>query len=154
MNSRAKKVTKPIWSEDEKNAPIAFRMLLCGDETNGTHVIFEDLVAPGMGPNRHIHHLQDETFFFLEGQFDVEIDGQLFHFGPGDIGFVPKGSIHTFKNVGETPGRLRYIFTPALDIENMFEEIQNALVVEKLSPEEAIEIINKFEGQEVVGPPL
>ena len=69
---------------------------------------------------RHVHHGQDETFFFLEGSFDVEIDGVLYRMEPGDVGFVPREAVHAFKNVGTTKGRIRYIFSPALKIEEMF----------------------------------
>nr|WP_298297761.1 cupin domain-containing protein [uncultured Litoreibacter sp.] len=76
--------------------------------------VFEDIVAPGVEPGRLIHHDQDETFIFLEGTFDVEIDGVLYQMEPGDIGFVPRETVHAFKNVGSTPGRLRYVFSLAL----------------------------------------
>ena len=58
---------------------ITFRVLLSGTQTGGTHAVFEDIVQPGVGPGRHIHHEQDETFLFEEGDFDVEIDGALLH---------------------------------------------------------------------------
>ncbi len=69
---------------------ITLRVLLSGSQTNGSHAIFEDIVEPGVGPGRHIHHGQDETFFFLEGAFDAEIGGVFYHMEPGDIGFVPR----------------------------------------------------------------
>ncbi|MGI9475578.1 MAG: cupin domain-containing protein, partial [Hyphomicrobiaceae bacterium] len=58
---------------------ITLKVLLSGEHTNGKIAAFEDVVQPGIGPGRHIHEDQDETFFFLEGQFDVEVDGQLNH---------------------------------------------------------------------------
>ncbi len=56
---------------------IIMKVLLSGSESNGLQEIFEDIVEPGVGPPRHIHHEQDETFIFLEGTFDVEIDGKV-----------------------------------------------------------------------------
>ena len=43
---------------------ITQRILLSGDDTNGTLSVFEDIVQPGIGPGRHIHNHQDETFLF------------------------------------------------------------------------------------------
>lgn len=40
--------------------------------------------------------------FFLEGQFDVEVAGELYHIKEGDVAFVPRGTAHAFKNIGNT----------------------------------------------------
>lgn len=132
---------------------ITLRILLTGDQTGGTMEMFEDIVQPGIGPGRHIHHHQDETFFFLEGTFDVEIDGKPHHMTPGDVAFVPRGTVHAFKNVGDTPGRLRYIFSPALQAEAMFRAFHAALTADALTPDEMARIA-KAHCQEFVGPPL
>ena len=132
---------------------ITLRVLLSGSQTNGSHAIFEDIVQPGIGPGRHIHHGQDETFLFLEGQFDVEIGGTLYQMEPGDVGFVPRETVHAFKNVGQTPGRLRYIFSPALHVEEMFRAFFDAQAADDLSFEKMTEIAEAH-GQSFVGPPL
>ena len=132
---------------------ITLRVLLSGDQTDGALAVFEDIVEPGIGPGRHIHHGQDETFFFLEGQFDVEIDGTLFHMEPGDVGFVPRDTVHAFKNVGSTPGRLRYVFSPALTIEKMFLSFYEAQQAGTLELAD-MERIASEHGQTFVGPPL
>lgn len=99
---------------------LTVKVLLTALETGGIKAVFEDIVEPSVGPGRYIHHEQDETFIFIEGTFDVEIEGQLFKMNAGDSAFIPKGAIHAWKNVGKYQGRLRYIFSPALDIEQMF----------------------------------
>ena len=132
---------------------ITLRILLTGDQTGGTMEVFEDIVHPGVGPARHIHHNQDETFFFLDGAFDVEIDGQLHHMTPGDVAFVPRGTVHAFKNVGDTAGRLRYVFSPALQAEAMFRAFHAAQTSGALTQDEMARIA-KAHCQEFVGPPL
>lgn len=132
---------------------ITLRVLLSGSQTNGMQAIFEDIVAPGVGPGRHIHHGQDETFFFLEGTFDVEIDGVLYRMEPGDIGFVPRETIHAFKNVGSTPGRLRYVFSPALRMEEMFRALHQEQGYGPLSEATMMQVASDH-GQTFVGPPL
>ena len=132
---------------------ITLRILLSGTQTKGNLAIFEDIVEPGIGPGRHIHHHQDETFFFLEGDFIAEVDGKLYNFKPGDVAFIPKGTVHAFKNVGKERGRLRYVFTPAKTIEAMFREFYEVLEQGDLSFEEMAKISLKH-GQEFVGPPL
>lgn len=132
---------------------ITLKVLLSGAQTDGSHAVFEDIVEPGVGPGRHIHHGQDETFFFLEGQFDVEVGGVLHHMEPGDVALVPRGTVHAFKNAGETRGRLRYVFSPALTVEEMFRAFYAAQEEGGPSPEKMAEIALEH-GQEFVGPPL
>ena len=132
---------------------IELRVLLSGSDTDGSHAVFEDIVEPGVGPGRHVHHGQDETFFFLEGSFDVEIDGTLYHMEPGDIGFVPRETVHAFKNVGVSRGRIRYIFSPALEIEEMFRAFYDAQEADGLTEQTMVKIA-KAHGQSFAGPPL
>lgn len=132
---------------------ITLRVLLSGADTAGTHAVFEDIVEPGVGPGRHIHLEQDETFFILEGTFDIEVDGTRHHVEAGDVAFVPRGTVHAFKNVGRSRGRLRYVFSPALSIEEMFRAFFAAMQAGTLGPESMADIAREH-GQEFVGPPL
>ena len=132
---------------------ITLRIFLIGEETDGTQEVFEDIVQSGVGPGRHIHHDQDETFFFLEGDFIVEIDGVVHEMSPGDVAFIPRGSIHAFKNVGESEGRLRYIFSPALKMEAMFRAFQEAAQGGEITETQMTDIASAY-GQTFVGPPL
>jgi len=128
-------------------------VLLSGEHKDGNQAVFEDIVEPGVGPGRHIHHHQDEIFFFLEGDFIAEVGGERLEFKEGDVAFIPRGTVHAFKNVGNTPGRLRYIFSPAHTIEDMFREFYAAFDKGNLTFEKMSEISLKH-GQEFVGPPL
>ncbi len=132
---------------------ITLRILLSGNDTNGAQEVFEDIVQPNIGPPRHIHEHQDETFFFLEGDFIAEIDGTLYEMSAGDVAFIPRGTVHAFKNVGSTAGRLRYIFTPALKMEKMFRAFHAALDGGALSADDMAKIAHQ-NGQTMVGPPL
>lgn len=132
---------------------ITFRVLLSGSRTGGTHAVFEDIVQPGQGPGRHIHHDQDETFLFEYGAFDVEIAGVRHHMKPGDVGFVPRGTVHAFRNVGTTPGRIRYVMSPAGKFEEMVEAFFALGGGAQPSQEEMARVALEH-GQEFVGPPL
>ena len=82
----------------EINDGVKAKVLLRSSDTNGEIAVFEDVVDAGAsGPPLHIHHKQDETFLFLEGEFDVEIDGKRYQAKPGDIVFVPRGTLHSWK---------------------------------------------------------
>ncbi len=150
----------PITHKDYKSSEtfdfpgaITLRILLTGEDTDGAQEVFEDIVQPGIGPGRHIHHDRDEAFFFLEGDFSVEIDGVVHEMSPGDVAFVPRGSVHAFKNVGTTEGRLRYIFSPALKMEAMFRAFHKAALGGEITETQMSEIASTH-GQTFVGPPL
>jgi mannose-6-phosphate isomerase-like protein (cupin superfamily) len=132
---------------------ITLKVLLTGNQTNGSSAVFEDVVQPGVGPGRHIHHHQDEIFFFLEGEFEVEIAGTRSSVEPGDVAFIPRGTVHAFKNVGADAGRLRYVFSPSLTVEEMFREMFSAQGQGGLTISAMSEIALRH-GQEFVGPPL
>ena len=132
---------------------ITLRVLLSGSQTGGSHAVFADIVEPGIGPGRHIHHEQDETVFFLDDNFVVEVGGVLLHVEAGDIAFIPTGTVHAFKNVGTARGRVRYVFSPALSAEAMFQEFFSALEGGSFSEDIMAEIASRH-GQEFVGPPI
>lgn len=134
---------------------VKVKILLRSADTNGVHAIFEDTIEPGAsGPARHIHHKQDETFLFLKGEFELEVEGKRYRVKPGDVAFVPRGTAHGWKHIGNEIGVFRYIFSPALNIEDMFQDLHELRVAGKSGEDEMNAIVLKYPDQEVVGPPL
>ncbi len=43
---------------------------------------------------RHDHKGEDEFFYVLKGQFDLELDGGKISIGPGEFAVVPRGVSH------------------------------------------------------------
>ena len=79
---------------------------LSGKDTGGTLALWTEITQPGGGPPPHYHENEDETFLVQEGRFGFFRDGRWEELGPGGIAFMPRNVIHTFKNVGDSPGRL------------------------------------------------
>jgi quercetin dioxygenase-like cupin family protein len=86
---------------------------LTGEETGGKFAQFTVVTPPGGGPPPHHHAAEDEWFFVLEGSVSFLAQGQWREVAPGGIAFVPRKSVHTFKNVGTTPLRLLVTTSPA-----------------------------------------
>ena len=84
-----------------------------GESTGGSLVLLENLTAPGGGPPPHIHTREDEFFYVLDGTFEVRIGDELHALGPGGYAYVPRGTVHNFRNTAKTPSRLLVGFTPA-----------------------------------------
>jgi quercetin dioxygenase-like cupin family protein len=106
-----------IISQDEGRVLHAFGqeliILLDGERTNGRLTAFINVNPPGDGPPPHYHATEDETFYVLEGRVAFLANGEWREAGPGASAFMPRGSVHTFKNVGEQPLRLLIVTVPA-----------------------------------------
>lgn len=89
------------------------RILVDGAASGGRCCILETPVSPGDGPPLHRHEREDEMFFVIEGRFKFMIDGREFIAEPGAFVCAPRGSVHTFKNIGATTGRFLITCTPA-----------------------------------------
>ena len=84
-----------------------------GIDTGGAFTLIEVMVPPQSGPPPHRHSREDEAFYILDGEFEVNIDEQRLAAGPGSWVTLAKGSLHHFKNTGSKPGRILILATPA-----------------------------------------
>lgn len=62
---------------------------------------------------------------FLEGEFEVEIDDQFYQMKAGDVAFIPEGLPHSWKNIGDSIGKILYISSSALNIAIRFQDLHN-----------------------------
>ena len=65
---------------------------------------------PGGAAQAHDHPFE-ETYYFLDGEIEAELDGRAYTLRAGDIVFAGVGSVHGFYNEGA--GRVRWIETQA-----------------------------------------
>jgi mannose-6-phosphate isomerase-like protein (cupin superfamily) len=54
----------------------------------------EASLTPGQSTQRHYHAASEEIYFVLEGEGDVEIDGEVRRLRPGDAALIPPGAWH------------------------------------------------------------
>src|ERR1700712_3576362 len=80
-------------------------VLVNGAMTQGASAVIVQTNGPGGGPPPHSHTNEDETFMVLEGEFELVVNGEPRPAPLGGAIFAPRGSIHTFRNVGSGPGR-------------------------------------------------
>ncbi len=92
-------------------------------KTGGAYSLFELTTHPGAGPPPHVHHREDESFYVLEGEFEFVVEGRTISAGVGSLIYVPKGTLHAHKNVGEGVGRMLAMQTPGGLYEHFFEEV-------------------------------
>jgi quercetin dioxygenase-like cupin family protein len=122
-------------------------------DTGGAFTVIEGSTRPRYGPPLHVHRNQDETFYVVEGEYRFEVDGQEIYATAGATVFAPRGSRHTFQNVGAGTGRIVSTVVPGgLDV--FFEDLE-AVAPRGTAPDRT-KILPVFEkhGMELVGPPL
>jgi quercetin dioxygenase-like cupin family protein len=122
---------------------------LHGRDTDGLISVVESHDLPGGGPPPHIHQREDETFQVLEGEYEFTVGGQTLVAQKGATLFAPRGIPHTYRYLGQTPGRLMVALTPS-GFEGFFEEV-GALGPHQDIPR-VIEIGKKY-GLEFLPPP-
>ncbi len=94
---------------------------LDGTQTGGRVTLFVEITPPGGGPPPHSIADADEWLFVLEGRMQFFANGKWTDAPPGTAFFAPKGSVHTFKNAGQTPSRM-VVHTSPSGIEKFFAE--------------------------------
>jgi quercetin dioxygenase-like cupin family protein len=99
---------------------VTFR--LTGRETGGKYTAFLVETPPGGGPPPHVHDREDEWFQVLEGEVEFFSAGQWTKVEAGSSVFAPRGSIHCFRNVGNTTLR-QLIHTAPSGFEDFFAAI-------------------------------
>ena len=95
---------------------------LTGEETEGRFTLIENENPPGAGPPLHVHRNEDEAFYVLQGRVEFEVDGDEVVGEPGATVFLPRGSTHTWRVVGEEPARMLIMLMPA-GLESYFREL-------------------------------
>jgi mannose-6-phosphate isomerase-like protein (cupin superfamily) len=82
-------------------------------ESNGAMGLIEVVVPPLSGPPLHTHKNEDEAFYILDGEFQVVANERELTVESGGFIYLPKGTFHRFRNVGDKHAKLLLLFTPA-----------------------------------------
>jgi quercetin dioxygenase-like cupin family protein len=68
--------------------------------------LFVSTIPPGGGPPPHVHYLQEEAHYVLEGTFSFLNGNEWIEARAGSFLWIPRGVRHTFRNTGPETGRL------------------------------------------------
>ncbi|HEU4895833.1 MAG TPA: cupin domain-containing protein [Acidimicrobiia bacterium] len=109
---------------------VTFKIM--GEESDHAYFLTEIRSLPGGGPAFLHTHVPQETFWILEGEYEVygqDTDGEKYAIEAtvGSTVHVPGNVPHGFKNVGETHGRLLALYAPVVHQTEFFREIGVAM---------------------------
>ncbi len=99
--------------------PMVF--LVTGEDTGHTSM-FDWTIPAGFATGRHVHRVQEETFYLLEGECEWQVGGKTIRAMPGTYLFIPPGVPHNITNVSEKPARVLMTVSPP-GHEHYFEEL-------------------------------
>jgi quercetin dioxygenase-like cupin family protein len=108
------------------NEPDRFSHLkLLTDQTNGSIMMFEQAVPAGTKSWFHLHSQERRGRLGLRGRVQLQDRRRCqSKGGPGTCAFMPRNVPHAWKNCGSTPGRVLFLYTPAIAgrfVERMME---------------------------------
>lgn len=90
-----------------------------GERTNGACQIAEITWRAADVSLHHIHSLEDEGFFVIEGTVTLHTSDGDFHLGPGEFGWGPRGLRHGY-TVGPDGARVLMVQTPGTQLDEFF----------------------------------
>lgn len=127
-------------------------------ESDNAYFLTEIVSVPGGGPAFLHTHVPQETFWILEGEYEVygqDEHGEKYAIEAttGATVHVPGNVPHGFRNVGDTTGRLLAIYAPVVHQPEFFAEIGvpmesslDRMPVEQMpSNERILEVLAKHE---------
>lgn len=117
--------------------PLELRFLHSKHETGGSLDMFEMTVPPeGQMPVAHYHRDWDETVYGLTGTVTFTVDDGAHEVGPGDVLFIPRGTVHGFDNRSGAVATCLSVLTPGVLGPEYFRELAD--LVAAGPPDEAV----------------
>ena len=99
--------------------PLVF--LVTGQDTKHTSM-FDWTLPAGFSTGTHVHRVQEETFYVLEGECEWHVGGEKIRAKPGTYVFIPPGVPHNIANASDKPARMIMTVSPP-GHEQYFEEL-------------------------------
>jgi quercetin dioxygenase-like cupin family protein len=99
--------------------PLVF--LVTGQDTKHTSM-FDWTLPAGFSTGTHVHRVQEETFYVLEGECEWHVSGEKIVAKTGTYVFIPPGVPHNIANTGAAPARMIMTVSPP-GHEQYFEEL-------------------------------
>jgi quercetin dioxygenase-like cupin family protein len=128
-----------------------------GAQTGGSLAQLETNDPRGTATPLHVHHNEDETFYVLEGQVTLLVDGEQIGVGAGDFALAPRETAHAYIVQSER-ARMLTTLTPA-GLEEVFVALGVAVDGANRPIDEVMpsidEMVRRFGiyGCQILGPP-
>ena len=93
------------------------------ESTGGAFSMTYQVAPSGHATPYHLHHVEDEAFFVLDGEYTFICDGVKTVLGPGGYIFLPRGIPHGIRVSSSTPATMLILAMPGAGFVGMMEEM-------------------------------
>ncbi|TPK29761.1 cupin domain-containing protein [Mesorhizobium sp. B2-5-3] len=128
-----------------RGQPMVF--LVTGADTRHTSV-FDWTIPAGFATGLHVHRVQEETFYVLDGECVWHVGAEVIRATPGIFLFIPPGVQHNITNVGEKPARVLMTVSPP-GHEHYFEELARLAAKGSPDPKALAELRNRYDTDQI-----
>ncbi|ANL37055.1 MULTISPECIES: cupin domain-containing protein [Rhizobium] len=106
----------PVIRMPDENKGVMLRghpmvFLVTGEDTKHTSM-FDWTIPAGFVTGLHVHRVQEETFYVLDGECVWHVGGKTIRATPGTFLFIPPGVPHNITNVSDKPARVLMTVSP------------------------------------------
>lgn len=123
---------------------IGVQFKIDGADTGGLVAIVEHPFDVGALVPPHVHRLEDEISYVLDGEIGFRSEDDEVVLGPGGYIVKPRGQVHAMWNAGRTSARMIEVITPA-GFEHFFREVSALFAAGSTSPEQFGELTARYE---------
>lgn len=148
---------RKAWSEAEPRTVVTHRddvehiqfggqdiaVLVSGEDTAGQMAVFEIVARPGAGAPPHHQVAENEYWYIVGGEWEVQSGDKTATIGPGSIVLSPAGVTHAFKLTSDQPGRMLTINAPA-GHELFFRHLARSMETET-PPDQMVESVKSYD---------
>jgi quercetin dioxygenase-like cupin family protein len=93
------------------------------ESTGGAYSLCHQVSPPGSATPYHLHRMEDEAFYILDGESTFICDGKKTIARSGDYLFLPRGIPHGIRVTGSTPTTMLIFAMPGTGFVGMMEEM-------------------------------
>jgi len=112
----------------------SFLIVESAADSGGKRIEFEITMPSGaLGPPKHFHPQQDESWRVVEGELSVFVDGDWRTLRGAESLAIPPNTVHTLRNRSGAPVRFRDVHEPALDFQDYIEALHRQAAAGKIS---------------------
>jgi quercetin dioxygenase-like cupin family protein len=111
-----------------------YRIVVGGEQTDGTYALIDMLIPPKGGPIPHSHATFQEAFYILDGEIKVITKEKVYTASKGSYVNIPfNGPVHKFTTETDKVAHFLCFTTPA-GMDKMFQEIGKPVATDTLLP--------------------
>ena len=142
----------PVIRMPDENKGVMLRghpmvFLVTGEDTKHTSM-FDWTIPAGFTTGLHVHRVQEETFYVLEGECEWRVGERMIHATPGTYLFIPPGVPHNITNVSDKPARVLMTVSPS-GHEHYFEELAKLAAQGSPDPKALADLRDRFDTDQI-----